>query len=270
MKKTQKPIKFIPYPRIPYLERSMEILSQKVYVFEKIDGALSQVRIINRNLAGGSKSNFLAGRVARVSWFPVFLSWMRSNESLYELRDDVVMFGEWLEPITIEYSQKNLHKFYFLDLAYIEDDKPKFYDYQEALDYLKAWGIKGVQILQPLAKGLFSHNIIKEIMKEPSRLRTGKMEGVVLKNYETGQFAKSIDEEYSEIREEAKTLGDRHITPIRVKKAIRRLRDEHLISKPTLEDVVSELERDLKGEQVKIRKKAIMSVLRARGMFRKP
>jgi uncharacterized protein (UPF0335 family) len=271
--KTQMPIgivfpKFVKYPKILYLEECSDILGHAGYVFEKIDGSLSQVRINEQGLLlGGSKSNYITGSSQRPFWASRFLKWMHSNKSLYNLPRELIMFGEWLEPVTVEYHPENLDKFYFLDLAYVKKDKPVFFDYDEAIGYLVQWEIKGIEVSVPISRGfLDQENVTHLVETEQSRLGT-EIEGVVLKNYRIGLFSKYLHPKYSEIRAQAKTLEGKYLTDIRVKKAIRRLKDEGH-RKLTLDQVVNEVASDIETESgIGFDITAIRGVIRAKDLF---
>ncbi len=260
--------KFVSYPKIPYLEEKREIQSKEGYFFEKIDGALVQVRNTGRVLLGGSKSNYLIGKRTKYSWFPKFLRWMYSNKSLKNLPTSVIMYGEWLQPTTIEYDEKYLDKFYFIDLAYVENDEPRFFDFEEAVDYLNFWNIENIEILPPIWKGPFRENLIEKIENMKSQLRDGKMEGFVFKNYWTQEFVKHLDPEYSEIRRQEKTLEKRYINLPRIRKALVRLKDEKNNPKPTLEQLALEVASDIYNEsKIYFDPQAVKAIIRIKGYY---
>jgi hypothetical protein len=260
---------FIEYPEIPFLDEDKGILNKEVYIFEKIDGAQSQVRNTLLGVYGGSRSSYLTGRKYDASWFGKFNSWMRKNKSLTNLPQNIIVFGEWLDPTTIEYKPQNLHKFYFLDLAAIDSGKPVFYDFKEALDYLQKWGIENIEILGPIKRGRFSSPEIEELRANTkSQLYDGKLEGLVLKNYPTLTFAKTLNPEYSDLREQEKTLEDKYINAPRVKKAVRRLRDERGVAHPGFSDVVEEVQKDVVKESgIRFDYRAIAAVVRIRRYY---
>lgn len=249
--------KFVKYPKIPYIEESTDIFGHQGYVFEKLDGSLSQVRKNNNQVWGGSKANFLTGRaISRSNWMSDFLGWMYSNDSLNNLPDGLIMYGEWVgEPLGVKhYDKKNRNQFYFIDLAVIEDGKPIFYDYEEAAGYLDEWCIKGIRILPPIKKaeaGFFSEGSVRSLAKNTrSQLGDGEVEGVVLKNYRIQEFGKCLHPRYSEIREQAKNLEEKYINQPRVLKAVNRLKEEGL-ENPGLDVVVDEVLRDVMEESGK-------------------
>jgi len=279
--KTKKELpEFVKYPKIPYINESPELYGREVYIFEKIDGSLSQVRRTEEGILGGTKSNYITGNTTRPCWGANFLKWMHSNSSLYNLKPNIIMFGEWLEPVTVDYDKEMHNKFYFIDLGIVKDGKIQFYDYLEALDYLDEWKIEGIEIMPIIAKRIVDESISTEIVRNlPSYLRilkwnekNGKpidceMEGIVLKNYELERFAKFLHPKYSEIREEAKTLEEKYVNESRIKKAIRRIKDrngEHV--KISLDDLVREVKGDIYSEsELEVNPTSIKSIIRARG-----
>lgn len=252
---------FVKYFKIPYLEEAKDLFGREVYVFEKIDGSLCQVRKTESSILGGSKANYITGSTKRPLWAPKFLKWMYSNQSLYNLPPGIILFGEWLDPVTIDYEPEFLDKFYFIDLAIIDENGDvNFYDYNEALDYIDEWRIKSVKILNPICKSFLDRTKIDDIvLNTPSYLRSakinkdtglvenGEMEGVVLKNYHIQKFSKFLHPKYLEIREQEKTLEARYITEMRVKKAKRRLDDSGNLNF-NLDKLVQEIIKDINEE----------------------
>ena len=274
---------FLKYPKIPYINEFPELYGRNVYVFEKIDGSLSQIRRTDKGILGGTKANYITGTMTRPSWSGKFLKWMHSNHSLYNLKPGTILFGEWLEPVTLDYHKETHDKFYFIDLAIINNGKINFYDYFEALDYLSAWKVEGVEIMPILTKRCVDENIAMEIIKNnPSYLRTLKvdkdtgrlldceMEGIVLKNYELERFAKVLHPKYSEIREEAKTIEGKYVNQARIDKAIREIQDSSGGNiKLNLDNLVLEVRRDIFDEANReVSLDSIKSIIRSKSFFR--
>lgn len=260
--------KFVKYPRIPYLQECPKLIGHVGYIFEKIDGSLSQVRMTEEGiLVGGSRSNYFIGSSKRPFWAKDFLRWMYSNDSLYNLPRNLIIFGEWLEPVTVEYYPENLRKFYFLDLALVEKDRPLFFDYDEAINYLNKWSIKGMKILPPIGKGFFTKEYLEELINSEKSFIGEEIEGFVLKNYRLGLFAKYLHPKYSEIREEEKTLERKYITKRRIEKAVRRLKDRG-IKKPNLEELIKEIQEDIKNETgISFKINSIRGIVRSQNLF---
>lgn len=238
---------FVKYPKIPYIDETSNIFGHEGYIFEKIDGSLTQVRKIEGNLVGGSKANYLGkARAIKSPWMSDFLKWMYSNHSLHNIPENIIMYGEWLEPITVEYYQENLKKFYFIDLGFVEGKKPVFYDYEEARNYLNQWCIKDVVVLDPIKKEFFDYNsVINDLENYHGKLGP-EIEGIVLKNYKLQLFAKSLNQKYSEIRRQAQTLEKKYVNRPRINKSIRRLRD--LGKEPLIDNIVNDVIRDINEE----------------------
>ena len=260
---------FMKYPKIPYLEFSSDIIGKEAYIFEKVDGSLSQVRRTTDGIHAGSKANYITGSSKRPIWSSDFLKWMHSSNSLYNLKQGLIMFGEWLEPVTLDYDPEKLRKFYFIDLAIVQGDDISLFDYEEAVGYLKQWEIdKDIEILPPIDKRFIDANYLNSIvLSRESMLGSDKIEGLVLKNYKTGDFAKFLHPKYSEIRKEEETLEKIYINKIRVTKAIRRMSDNG-IQDPSLEQVGIELMTDIREEtDITFSEEAIKGVIRARCLF---
>lgn len=264
--------RFVKYPKIPYAEDFPKIFGQEGYVFEKVDGGLSQVRNTDAGLFGGSKANFLVGDITKAAWFPKFLRWMRSNYTLNNLPTDVIMFGEWAKGGRLSYDKDRLNRFYFIDLGFVNENKVHIFDYEESLNYLRSWGIEGVDILHPLKKAVFDEADLKEfVLSARSQLGGERIEGVVMKNYKNQQFAKYLHPKYSEIREEEKTLEKKFINTPRVRKALIRLKEESGIDKPSLEDLALEIVRDIEEEsEISFSTEAVMEVLGFKHYYHPP
>ena len=264
----EQELNFVKYPRIPYLEDSKELYGREVYVFEKIDGSLSQVRRTEFEILGGSKANYIKGSTKRPAWSPKFLKWMHSNPSLYNLKPGLIMFGEWLQPVTLDYKKENLDQFYFIDLANVEDGKPKFFDYDEALRYLDEWGVKGIRVLPPIGKIFLNEsNAMNIVLDNESQLRDGEMEGIVLKNYILQDFVKCLHPRHTEIRKQEHTLDEKYITPVRVSKAQRRLSDRG--DTVNLDSLVEEIRLDIQEESgIAFDIEAVRGSIRARDLYR--
>ena len=258
---------FVKYPKIPYLDSCKELLGYDGYVFEKIDGSLVQVRRTETEILGGSKANYITGS-SRPGWSSKFLNWMYSNDSLHNLPFNLIMFGEWLEPVTVEYNPESLDKFYFIDLALVKGSKPHFFDYDEARRYLDFWNIKGIEVLDPLARGFFTEVGIDKLRDESeSKLGSSDIEGVVLKNYRLQKSAKSLNPKYSEIRDQGRKI-ENYVNGPRINKALRRLRDDGNSNNPSLDELVSEVSGDIRSESdLKFGNITVKSIIRVKSLY---
>jgi hypothetical protein len=259
---------FVKYPKIPYVENYPDIYGSEGYIFEKIDGSLSQIRKINSGrVVGGSRANYLTGEKARKSrWMGDFLKWMHNNTSLYNIPENMVIYGEWLNPISVNYDKENENKFYFIDLAIAEDGKPKFYDYGEAINYLKSWNLDDIIFLDPIKKGFFDDYSIKSLIQDYEGKLGPEFEGLVLKNYNTEEFAKFLTPKYSEIRKQAKDIQDKYVTKTRIDKARRRIDDSGV--EINLDNLASEIIQDIVAESgVSVDINAVKGVIRVKNLF---
>lgn len=179
--------KFKKYPTIPHLAEVPRILDRPVEVYEKLDGGNAQVRLHQGRILAGNRSRFLTDRETRFSWFQDFLHWSQANYSFYNLPGNLIVFGEWLSPHTLDYFCEHRNRFYLIDLFDTENER--FVPYKEAALILDELGIKDVQKLAQIFKGKTDRPHL-ESMVERSAYRPGKSEGLVVKNYETQQFAK--------------------------------------------------------------------------------
>jgi hypothetical protein len=173
--------------------------------------------------------------------------------------------------VTVEYDEDKLNKFYFLDLASISGDEIHFFDYEEGVDYLKNWGVTGIEFLNPIGIEFLTEGLVDEIvLGEPSYLKNNEhddeMEGVVVKNYSLQKFAKKLHPNYSEIRNEEKTLEAKYVNEPRVQKAKRRILDRG--DGVSLDSIVNEIKRDVKEESgIDFNFNSVRGVIRARNLF---
>lgn len=259
---------FVKYPKIHYIEEASNIYGHEGYVFEKIDGSLTQVRKTESGrIVGGSRANYLIGKKAKKSrWMRDFSKWMHNSPSLYNLPNDMIIYGEWLNPISVEYNKENEDKFYFIDLAIVDDGKPLFYDYDEAVSYLNLWGLEDIVVLEPIQKGFFDAPSMKEIMQNYGGKLGDEFEGLVLKNYATEEFAKILTPKYSEIRKQAKNIEGKYITKTRIDKAKRRMNDSGV--DVNLENLVHEITQDIVAESgVYVNSNAVKGIINVKDFF---
>ena len=195
---------FVKYGRLTTLASPEEVKSysdRTLEVFEKIDGGNCQVRNIGGwNLFGGSKSRFLQGPfIHRWPWFQKFLKWMRSNESLYNLPQNFILFGEWMGNHTIRYKQEHVDKFFVLDV--MELPERRFMEYYEVRGFLSGLKIRDVNFLETLELGKIDAGTLERLLNEPSDFYEGPKEGLVLKDYESPQqqFFRLYHPEFSEL-----------------------------------------------------------------------
>ncbi len=255
---------FIKYGKILALDdfSDIRIYSQNdFFVFEKIDGGNCQVRKINGSLVAGSRANFLRGKkLNRFEWFKKLNGWMHSNKSLYNLSEDVVLFGEWAGNHTIDYNQDSSNKFYLIDLFDI--NSRTFFDYDSAFDYSKEIQLLDVNILNVLHQGVVDKKILEELLNEKSSYYDGPKEGLVLKDYEKNIFLKIYHEDFVEKRKGLDGRMD-YLPRARFNKAFFRLLDEREDGVKQ-EDLINAVYQDVLQEE-----KAKCSIQKVKQRFEK-
>ncbi|MFH1608029.1 MAG: RNA ligase family protein [archaeon] len=225
---------FIKYPSILHLAEDLSILDNDVKLFEKLDGGNSQVRYYNGRILAGNRSKFLSEINKRFGWFQSFLKWAKSNYSFFNLPEEVIVYGEWLNSHTLEYSKESKNHFYLIDLFDIASKK--FLDYSNAVEKIKIWGIEDVRVLDCLFNGKISEKKLEDlVINRESDYRKGHMEGVVVKDYSSQSFSKLW----------RKSLVQKEITFEDLKKQIFTLGEEgkKISRKSILGSIIDDLER---------------------------
>ena len=176
------------YPKIYRLQYVPEILNYPLEVYEKLDGANTQIRKIKGVLLCGSRSGYLSDKnLDAKPWFRIFWEWVYTNPSLYKLPEDIIVYGEFLYPHTLRYYPQWTNQFFLIDVYDLE--KERFIPYQDAVKLIKKIGLEKIHIIPLLYKGYLTMDKINELLKG-SDYRDGDKEGIVLKNYEHQLFAK--------------------------------------------------------------------------------
>ncbi len=244
---------FVKYGKLVALAESADIQSysnRKFSVFEKIDGGNCQVRkVAEGRLVAGSKANFLHGSYLRKrEWFERLNGWMHSNYSLYNLPQDIIMFGEWSGNHTIEYAPEHTNKFFLIDL--FDVNLNCFTPYRESCERLSSLGIEDVAFTTELARGKITERDIERLLDQPSQYYNGPKEGLVLKDYTSSQqlFLKIYHSEFSE---KIRNLRGEvfYLTPARYRKNIYRLIEERGYAKLTSGQLVEGVQEDVRQEE---------------------
>lgn len=241
----QKLPQFVKYGRLISLDSPDKLgknIQREPHVFEKIDGGNCQVRNCNWRLLPGSKANYLKGqKIDEHPWFKKFVKWVYSNDSLYSLPQDVIMFGEWLGNHTISYDSKRVDRFYVLDV--LDLNARRFLPYELAKEFLGSVGVRDVEFLDIKAKGRVGVSEIERILFEPSDYYAGEKEGVVVKCYDKPQtFFRIYHPEHSETndRKEGNLMA-----PSRFSRAVYRIMDRNVSDRVKFNDVIEEVIRDV-------------------------
>ena len=182
---------FLKYPEILHLAETLDILDgRKLQVFEKIDGGNCQVRTSNGRLYCGSRANFLKRKEHfRFEWFVDFNKWAMSNQSLHNLPENLVVYGEFTGFHTLIYNPEFTNRFFLIDLYDIS--RKRFLPYDESRGILEdKLHVEDVLFLDLLMKGKVSLESVKYLATGRSQYSPNEREGVVIKDYSRQRFAK--------------------------------------------------------------------------------
>ena len=235
---------FVKYQRIPHLAEVMSILRDKVSIYEKLDGGNVQIRNHNGRILAGNRSSYLTDKFVRSKahilecrWFGDFLKWASGNYSFYNLPEDKIVFGEWLAKHTLDYNLENMNKFYVLDVFDLE--KERFIPYENASKLLNNLGLEDVRFLSLIFKGKIRYEELERLV-DKSDYRNGKAEGLVIKNYDSQEFAK--------LWERTVNRKKRALSYEDVKKIIMTMVESDMLI--TRENVIQEMEEDYTNQKI--------------------
>lgn len=216
--------RFIKYGRISALDRLEEVGSLRerdVEIFEKADGGNCQVRRAGWQLMAGSKANFLTGKrkIEARPWFSHLVGWMHSNHSLYNLPEDLVVFGEWMGNHTISYPPAFVDRFFVIDV--LDIGTRRFLEYIEGRRKLQSLGVEGVSFFNMLFSGRVDQRTVRRLLEEKSDFYDGPKEGLVIKDYRSDPqiFFKVYHPEFAETIVGADGKCD-YLTPARYRKCV--------------------------------------------------
>lgn len=253
---------FVKYAKIASLDGSENLdpllRDREVMVFEKVDGGNCQIRRKDYQLYPGTRSGYLKGpRIERRPWFSRLTGWAYSNESLYDLPENLIVFGEWMGNHTIEYDPEFVNKFFVIDI--FDTCNGKLVPYDKVPDLMGSFGVGGLNYLEPLVNGKTTSAEIDSLVRNrKSDFYDGPMEGVVVKDYSANpQMAwKKLHPDFAERR--TTRFGDSgfkgidaFLTPSRVIKAAYRLLDETSSPELTVDAIATEVAGDILREERK-------------------
>ncbi len=259
---------FIKYDRIPAVASVRDLAPYlrmlDFHVFEKLDGGNCQVRNIGGwNVVPGNKANFLKGKIVHsFPWFEKFSKWVYSNSTLYNLPQDVVLFGEWSGNHTIQYDGAHEDKFFMIDV--LDTKSRRYLPYGKAIEFLRNSGVEGVNFFDVLRRGKLGVRDVDEVLREPSSYYNGHREGLVLKAYDA--TPQRIFKVYYPDFSERVGKGDgtyEFMTPPRFRKNVFKLLEEDGKRVLTLDDICVAVMGDIKREEgISVRKEEVLRKLR--------
>lgn len=233
-------MEFHKYPKIRRLghAETQGIWYGSVIVEEKIDGAnfrfvydseLNKVRWGSRNV------DYI--NVSQENWpknFEKQWKWVFDNEEALQLYPNYIFYAEAVIPHTIQYDWKRF-KAPLIGFDVL-DPSGKWVPYPKNKEIFKEIGLPFVPVITIFEEKPSIEDFSKLIPK--SEFYDGTAEGVVLKNYDKGLFAKVLSEKFKEVnrsifgksKKELKDETDRWFeymfSPRRIEKTIQRLVDE--------------------------------------------
>lgn len=240
--------RFVKYHRIPHLDEVPRILDIPVEVYEKIDGGNAQVRQIDGRLFCGSRAHFLTREKSfGQAWFRDFQKWALGNYSFYNLVEDLIIYGEWTAKHTLSYKPEFTNKFFMIDV--LDLSSQKFIPYENSRQILSDLEIKDLIYLPNLSNGKTNQEKLEKMLNG-SEYRYGDKEGLVIKSYDSQEFAKLWTSS-------VKRKGV--ITPSDIESIVFTLGDSNV--EITRENLIDELERDFRRSNRQVPLSAIKSAV---------
>ncbi|MEM4330416.1 MAG: RNA ligase family protein [Candidatus Pacearchaeota archaeon] len=252
-------MKFIKYPKIPYLESEKELEGKEVYLFEKLDGSNCQIRKENWRVFAAKRSGDVLEKEwenkKEKKWIENFYKWAMSNSSLLNLPEGIIFYGEWLHKKSfgngVIYPEDCYDRFYLIDcIKTKENENFEFLPYEEGEKIIKERSIEEVRIL-PYTK-IFSPSL-NELKKKifgglEKQIAEGIPEGIVIKDYSVNPpfMRKIVSEPYEEKDERIKDERKKYITLSRIKKAYEKaIEEEEKVSQQRIIEIII---KDIKEE----------------------
>lgn len=207
--------KFNSYEKVERIEKEecRGLLQGKSYIFEKIDGANSQI-YFDTNISYASRNRVLGigDKLLSGDSFRGFYNWIQENSikllDFFIVYPNVILYGEWLVKHTIPYPAEFLSKFYCFDVM---DDKGKF-----AIPTDPVWehlqSIFNYPIVIP-CDGIVENCSIEDLKKYlemPSHYDAPYREGIVIKNYNfinkygRTPYGKLLNKDFMEVKGKTK------------------------------------------------------------------
>lgn len=243
-----------------------------VFVQEKLDGANfrftlernieEEYHTEDRDLVFGSRNVAYKNEKDADKSFKHAMEYVRENISIphAELNDEafgpLTFFGEAMHPHTIDYEWEDTPSFLGFDVC--SEYHGQFLDVEETEDVFEDLGLPTApqHTLDVVVHG-------DEFESPTSEYWDGPAEGVVIKNFETEQYAKIRDEKFKEVFEEMRAggpdpdrdpdeiiLADRYATEPRILKTIHKFEDRGIeVGMDTMPDLWREVFEDIIEEE---------------------
>jgi len=207
---------FNSYEKVERIEKEecRGLLEGKSHIFEKIDGANSQIFLLDFEVAYGSRNRVLGVGENLLSGdsFRGFYPWIKENISLlnqffFKYRN-VTLYGEWLVKHTVPYPAEFMTKFYCFDIM---DDTGKFFYPNDPI-----WNDLQTLFNYPIVvpcDGIVENCNIEDLMvflDKPSGFGAPYREGIVIKNYDfinkygRTPYGKILHKDFQEVKGKTK------------------------------------------------------------------
>lgn len=241
------------YPKLKYPgnEKTEGLFADgTIYIQEKFDGGNgrfmlqdhldSEYHEEDRDLVFGSRNVVYKNSSDETNQFADQVEFVRENVDVEKLReyddgfDGIIIYGEYMEPHTLEYDWENVPPFLGFDVWSIGNEK--FLHPDVTKNVIEGINLPFVEYFDVIeASGWSDYDL--EIPK--SKYGDVQAEGVVFKNPDMGVYGKWVREDFKEKNKEifgkskrhqvtgAEKVAYQYITEARIEKAIHKLVDEH-------------------------------------------
>jgi len=146
-----------------------------IYIFEKLDGSNTQIRMTEEGLACGKRTDWV---IETDGQFKNFYDWVMSHAPFQSLDTDLILFGEWLVRHTVKYQDIYYHKFYLFDVFSIS--KNAYLPYEDVKAIAEQYGC---ECLEPMYIGPFVDYDHLQGFVGQSEYAINRGEGIVIKRY---------------------------------------------------------------------------------------
>jgi len=178
------------------LEGMLDDPRDLIYIQEKIDGSNLRVMIKDGQIVIGSRKVVMDQDMEQSKHWDRAVSYIREKITEDKRFDyNVILFGEAMIKHCTPYDFYKYPPVIFYDVWGL--DINDWYDPENAKKIIKDLGLEWVNEIEEKP----AHNIklpLKDSDVPKSKYYYGQAEGIVLKNYRTGQFAKHVTEEHRE------------------------------------------------------------------------
>ena len=260
--------KFNEYEKVERIEKEecRGLLEGKSYIFEKIDGANSQI-YFDTNISYASRNRVLGigDQLLSGDHFRGFYDWVQENSiplyTFFSKYPNITLYGEWLVKHTVQYPTEVMAKFYCFDIM---DDMGKF-----AIPTDPVWKYLQSMFNYPIivpCDGIVENCTIEDLKKYlemPSHFGAPYREGIVIKNYDfinkygRNPYGKLLNKDFMEVKGKTKKnvnpedieveLTNTYCTKARVAKICEKIKDNLFVNSVCRDAVPKEIVLDTRS-----------------------